>query len=510
MLFENLLTSLFSCSSIHDAVVGKLKALEYNGDLIMSLDRQARLNAALLENLQQLRTLQVDGSVLKNTGVAKTVKSVSSATSKLIAPECEGLAAEIITRWKAQVKNDNRVSTIRNMKGGKLIEMPSAGDIERPRCVSPELWAHFLASYNKSQLFAIKYVSDQFEGGQDTRIALVQGTVDCSACKSWVTTQYSYVAYRALLCTSRCTGPPGTGKTFTVLGMVAALLNYYSEGGSAAGDGATIQARKRLLICAPSNTAVDELLSRLSHGIADGSGGTRQLRIVRLGEPLEGASEAIKKLTLDTQIDERLRKDEAWVKLQSAKDAIARLDRELTTLPVSKFAPPINTNNSSAPPALSKEQQRARYLRTELASQRQVKVRAEMAVERARSALRQQILLEADVVGATLSGSGRKQFLDMALQHDVTFETAIVDEAAQATEPSCLIPLRLGCRRLVLVGDPRQLPATVLSKAAAKAGLGRSLFERLERADHEVVMLTIQYRMHPGMVEHHYKTRLRN
>lgn len=74
------------------------------------------------------------------------------------------------------------------------------------------------------------------------------------------------------------------------------------------------------------------------------------------------------------------------------------------------------------------------------------------------------------------------------------FDTVILDEAAQATEPSSLIPLRYGCRKLVLVGDPRQLPATCLSKRANDAGLGRSLFERLERADHEKVMLGIQYR----------------
>ena len=49
------------------------------------------------------------------------------------------------------------------------------------------------------------------------------------------------------------------------------------------------------------------------------------------------------------------------------------------------------------------------------------------------------------------------------------------------------------------VGDPRQLPATVLDKKAATAGLSLSLFERLERSSHEVVMLQIQYRMHPDI-----------
>jgi hypothetical protein len=161
---------------LHDAITNKLRALECNTEFAMSAERQTKLNAALLEDLQQICAVQVDGSVLKNTGIAKTMKKVSAATSKWIARQCEDLAVSILSKWKEQIKNDNRGSTIKSMKGGKLIEMPAEGSIERPRCVSPELWNTFQASYNISQLFAIKYVSDQFEGGQDTRIALVQGT----------------------------------------------------------------------------------------------------------------------------------------------------------------------------------------------------------------------------------------------------------------------------------------------------------------------------------------------
>ena len=47
---------------------------------------------------------------------------------------------------------------------------------------------------------------------------------------------------------------------------------------------------------------------------------------------------------------------------------------------------------------------------------------------------------------------------------------------------------------IIVVGDPRQLPAYVASQAAESAGLGVSLFERLERAGHTVVMLSVQYR----------------
>jgi len=53
-------------------------------------------------------------------------------------------------------------------------------------------------------------------------------------------------------------------------------------------------------------------------------------------------------------------------------------------------------------------------------------------------------------------------FTDILAVDDISFNVAIIDEAGQATEPSTLIPLRYGCRKLILVGDPRQLPATGL------------------------------------------------
>ena len=294
----------------------------------------------------------------------------------------------------------------------------------------------------------------------------------------------------------------------------------------------TESTKQRLLICAPSNTAVDELLMRLSMGVLNNQGELRSARIVRLGEPLEGASTLINKLTLEAQIEERLLTDATFIKLQAAKENIRRLEKEEKELDAiaatagggagaggagsssnasgisgrrdgdrstsSNFYNANAHNNELQSKEPPQQKQRSKEIQGELFTQRQVKISAEMNLERVRTALRQEILYEADIVGATLSGSGRKQFLDLVLRNDVVFDTAIIDEAAQTTEPSCLIPLRLGCRRLVLVGDPRQLPATVLCKAASNAGLGRSLFERLERAEHEVVMLTIQYRMHPG------------
>ena len=78
------------------------------------------------------------------------------------------------------------------------------------------------------------------------------------------------------------------------------------------------------------------------------------------------------------------------------------------------------------------------------------------------------------------------------------FETVIIDEAAQSIELSALIPLKYGCSKCILVGDPKQLPPTVLSRKAAKFQYEQSLFARMENNHNkDVHLLDTQYRMHP-------------
>jgi senataxin len=103
------------------------------------------------------------------------------------------------------------------------------------------------------------------------------------------------------------------------------------------------------------------------------------------------------------------------------------------------------------------------------------------------------ILDECAIVASTLSFSGSGLFTRMQRSFDVV----VIDEAAQAVEPSILVPLAYGCRQLFLVGDPIQLPATVLSDVAKSHGYDTSLFKRLQAAGHPVHVLKTQYRMHP-------------
>jgi len=103
------------------------------------------------------------------------------------------------------------------------------------------------------------------------------------------------------------------------------------------------------------------------------------------------------------------------------------------------------------------------------------------------------LLGSADVVFCTLSTAG-----SMMLRRMGSVDDLIVDEASAATEPDILIPLNTNPKRLLLVGDPHQLPATVLSPKAAKFGLGRSLQERLMFDNKfEYELLNTQYRMKP-------------
>ena len=96
---------------------------------------------------------------------------------------------------------------------------------------------------------------------------------------------------------------------------------------------------------------------------------------------------------------------------------------------------------------------------------------------------------EARVIACTLVGSAHR------LLEGMKFGTLFIDEAAQALEAACWIPMRRASR-VILAGDHCQLPPTVKSIAALRAGLGKTLMERIAENKPEVVtLLRIQYRM---------------
>ena len=92
------------------------------------------------------------------------------------------------------------------------------------------------------------------------------------------------------------------------------------------------------------------------------------------------------------------------------------------------------------------------------------------------------------------------------LQDMGSFPLLVLDEAAQCIEPAPLVPLSWGCEAMALVGDEKQLPATILDRQAAYRSLGVSLFERFVRDEvvnegDGFVQLDVQRRMHPSISE---------
>ncbi|MBW0482268.1 hypothetical protein O181_021983 [Austropuccinia psidii MF-1] len=106
-----------------------------------------------------------------------------------------------------------------------------------------------------------------------------------------------------------------------------------------------------------------------------------------------------------------------------------------------------------------------------------------------------EILATADVILCTCVGAGDPRLAKMK------FRTVLIDEATQATEPECMIPLTLGVKQVVMVGDHQQLGPTIMNKKAARAGLTQSMFERLVLLGNRPIRLQVQYRMHPCLSE---------
>lgn len=112
-----------------------------------------------------------------------------------------------------------------------------------------------------------------------------------------------------------------------------------------------------------------------------------------------------------------------------------------------------------------------------------------------RVAAEKDILHAADVICTTCVGAGDPRLSEFRFRH------VLIDESTQAMEAECLIPIVLGAKQVVLVGDHCQLGPVVTCKKAAKAGLTQSLFERLVLLGNRPIRLQVQYRMHPCLSE---------
>jgi len=258
-------------------------------------------------------------------------------------------------------------------------------------------------------------------------------------------------------------GPPGTGKTTTVVEVIRQA----------------VRRGRKVLACAPSNLAVDNVFQKL---LAFGE------RAVRLGHPARVLPE-LREHTLDLLVEEHRDVKLARKLVKQAMSLFREASKQRRTggikgtVPISAKHPPGRSGKWGLSP-LSPRQLRddARSL---LADARKMEQQAA-----------ESILGSAAVICATTTG------IDSQLLGPRRFDLVVIDEACQSTEPGCWIPLLRG-DRLVLAGDHCQLPPTVVSQEAAAEGFRTSLFERLIGLYGPDIArrLTVQYRMHQSIME---------
>lgn len=268
------------------------------------------------------------------------------------------------------------------------------------------------------------------------------------------------------------------------------------------GQGSSAQPpKKKLLICAPSNAAVDELVVRLKEGIQPLKGPRQKINVIRLGRS-DAINANVKDVMLDELVRIKLEGDEsARNKIQSDRD---KLHQEAAKIKESLNAVRSQLDTARGTGDKPTEQRLQREFDGLKRSQGHIGAKIDADKESGNTITRQneinrrryqqEILDGAHVLCATLSGSGHDMFKNL----NVEFETVIIDEAAQCIELSALIPLKYGCSKCILVGDPEQLPPTVLSRSAQSFGYEQSLFVRMQK-NHpkDVHLLDTQYRMHP-------------
>ncbi|KAK5175332.1 DEAD-box type RNA helicase [Saxophila tyrrhenica] len=304
-------------------------------------------------------------------------------------------------------------------------------------------------------------------------------------------------------------GPPGSGKTKTIVAIVGGLLTQVLSSSSSGtkismpgghGNGSLDAPPRKLLVCAPSNAAVDELVMRLKDGVKTKNGREHQLNVVRIGRS-DAINSQVLDVTMDQLVSKRLGTSDVDQKQRESNAAVFK-EHEKVSSHLRDLYQKRDSGTVKGPEQadleneISSTRKRKNELGVKIDNAKDQERNAGREAELNRKKAQQAVLDEAHVICATLSGSGHDMFQSL----NIEFETVIIDEAAQCVEMSSLIPLKYGCVKCIMVGDPKQLPPTVFSKEAAKFQYEQSLFVRMQNNfSNEVHLLDTQYRMHPDI-----------
>lgn len=302
-------------------------------------------------------------------------------------------------------------------------------------------------------------------------------------------------------------GPPGTGKSKTIVGLLYRLLTENQRRGHSDENSNAKIKQNRVLVCAPSNAAVDELMKKIILEFKEKCkdkrnplGNCGDINLVRLG-PEKSINNEVLRFSLDSQVNHRMKKDlPSYVQEMHRRKEF--LDHQLDEL-----------SRQRALCRGGREMQRRELdgKIAEVSKERQELASKIKEVQGRPQKTQNTIILESHIICCTLSTSGGL-LLESAFrgQGGVPFSCVIVDEAGQSCEVETLTPLIHRCNKLVLVGDPKQLPPTVISMKAQDYGYDQSMMARFyklleENVEHNVIgrlpilQLTVQYRMHPDI-----------
>ncbi|KAG1882613.1 SEN1 N terminal-domain-containing protein [Suillus subluteus] len=297
-------------------------------------------------------------------------------------------------------------------------------------------------------------------------------------------------------------GPPGTGKTSTICGLVEAFLQKRPRAVTSihVGKAATSsEPVKKILLCAPSNAAIDEIAGRLKEGYRGPQRKASSLKVVRVGTD-KAIDISVKDVSLDYLVEQKLN---GQAPDNTSKDAHSEINvlrgeiEQVKQIKQQKLEELASVRDNNARMVVLEEEIKKLNSRRMTLTQQFDRLKDKQksdsrTLDAMRRRVRTEVLQEADVICCTLSGAGHETL------EQLDFEMVIIDEAAQSIELSSLIPLKFRCQRCIMVGDPQQLPPTVLSQEACKYRYNQSLFVRLQKHRPDAVhLLSIQYRMHP-------------
>ena len=278
-------------------------------------------------------------------------------------------------------------------------------------------------------------------------------------------------------------GPPGTGKTHTILGLISMLLKNDHN--------------SKILVCAPSNAAIDEISARLAvQGIYNSELKKIKCKFLRFGlydrkdkekkylETLNG--KILEKYSLEFLSDQKYKKD-----IDNLSERLETLRKQLNNYNKDKLKEKDNVKYNNIIGSIKN---------TETSISNCLKLLSDKKYQK--NLFEYNILINTPILCTTLNNAGNERLKRAKL----SYEYLIVDESSQCVEPLLLIPLCHDVKKLILVGDHMQLPATVFYPKAPKILYNRSLFERLIDNKYPRFILTVQYRMQKNISEFISKT----